>query len=98
MDKIFIVVFQAHSKWPTVIHMSSTSAPKTITVLQSLLAKDGLSEQLISDNGTQFTSDEFVHFMKVNGMKHIYSACYHPHSNSLTQRFIQTFKSAMKTD
>ena len=71
--------------------MSSTTASKTIIALQSLFAKYGLPEQLVSDNGPQFTSEEFAHFMKTNGIKHIHSAPYHPSSNGLAECFIQTF-------
>ena len=76
--------------------MSSTNSHQTITALQSLFAKYGLPEQLVSDNGPQFTSDDFAHFVKSNGIKHIRSAPYHPSSNGLAERFVQTFKRAMK--
>ena len=61
-----------------------------------MFAIHGLPEQLVSDNGAQFVSDEFSHFVKQNGIKHIRSAPYHPASNGLAERFIQTFKRAMK--
>ena len=93
---MFLIVVDAHSKWPEVIPMSSTTAPKTIAALQLLFAKYGLPEQLVSDNGSQFTSEEFAHFTKANGIKHIHSAPYHPSSNGLAERFVQTFKRAMK--
>ena len=96
LDKMFLVVVDAHSKWPEVIQMSSTTSFKTIEALRSIFAKYGLPEQLVSDNGPQFTSEEFAHFMKVNGIKHIRSAPYHPSTNGLAERFVQTFKRAMK--
>ena len=55
-----------------------------------------LLEQIVSDNGTQFTSDEFTLFMKLNCIKLIRSVPYHPASNGLNERFIHTFKRAMK--
>ena len=95
-NKTFLIVVDAHSKWPEVITMSSTNSHQTITALQTLFAKYGLPEQLMSDNGPQFTSDDFAHFVKSNGIKHIRSAPYHPSSNGLAERFVQTFKRAMK--
>ena len=96
LGKMFFIVVDAHSKWPEVISMSSTTAQSTIEVLRSLFSRYGLPEQLVSDNGAQFTSEEFTQFMKVNGIKHIRSAPYHPATNGLAERFVQTFKRAMK--
>ena len=36
LNKMFLIVVDSHSKWPEVIQMTSTSAAKTIEVLQSL--------------------------------------------------------------
>ena len=96
LDKMFLIVVDAHSKWPEVIQMSSTTSSKTIDVLRTLFARYGLPEQVVSDNGPQFTSDGFAQFMKTNGVKHIRTAPYHPSSNGQAERFVQTFKRAMK--
>ena len=50
----------------------------------------------MTDNGPQFVADEFATFMKMNGIKHIRCAPYHPSSNGAVERFVQTFKRAMK--
>ncbi|KAL7834749.1 hypothetical protein SRHO_G00289960 [Serrasalmus rhombeus] len=52
---------------------------------------------LVSDNGPQFCSEEFSTFLKANGVKHIRSAPHHPASNGLAERFVQTFKHALKS-
>ncbi|XP_062389531.1 uncharacterized protein K02A2.6-like [Sardina pilchardus] len=93
---MFMVVVDAHSKWPEVHLMSSTTASKTIQVLRRLFSRYGLPEVLVSDNGPQFTSSEFDTFMKSNGVKHIRSAPFHPATNGLAERFVQTFKHSLK--
>ena len=58
---------------------------------------DILPEWIVSDNGTQFTSEEFGEFLRRNGIKHIRSAPYHPAANGEAERFVQTFKQAMRS-
>ena len=68
---MFFLVTDAHSKWPEVNIMSSTTAVRTISVLREMFSRLGIPEQLVSDNGPQFLSDEFKQFMTTNGIKHI---------------------------
>ena len=96
LGRMFLIVMVANSKWPEVVPMSTTTAEKTIGELRKLFAAHGLPEQLVSDNGAQFTSQEFEEFLKANGIKHIRSAPYHPATNGEAERFVQTFKHAMK--
>ena len=93
---MFLIVVDAHSKWPEVVSMTSTSATRTIEELRTMFSKNGVPEQLVSDNGPQFIADEFSVFMKTSGIKHIRSAPYHPATNGLAERFVQTFKQGLR--
>ena len=95
-NKMFFLVIDAHSKWGEVVQMAQTTATKTIEVLRQLFSSYGLPEQIVSDNGPQFVSEEFRQFMQSNGIRHIRCAPYHPASNGLAERFVRTFKEAMK--
>ena len=48
------------------------------------------------DNGPQFTSREFADFLAANGVQHLRSAPYHPATNGAAERFVQTFKQALR--
>ena len=96
LGRKFMIMVDAHSKWPEVLGMSSTTAEKTIEVLRLVFVTHGLPEQVVSDNGRPFNSDEFRRFMKSNGIKHLRSSPYHPSSNVLAERLVQTFKQTMK--
>ena len=69
--KMFFVIVDAHSKWAEVIEMKSTTAAATITELRRLFTTYGLPEQVVTDNGPQFSASEFSSFLKSNGVKHI---------------------------
>jgi transposase InsO family protein len=65
-----------------------------LAISSELLLKR-IPAQIVSDNGSQFSSDEFATFMKRNGIKHFKSAPHHPATNGLAEQFIQTFKNSM---
>lgn len=94
---MFLVIVDAHSKWPEVAVMNSTSSEKTIEELRSVFSRFGIPQQLVSDNGPQLVSEEFQFFLLLNGIQHIRSAPYHPSTNGLAERFVQTLKKALKT-
>ena len=72
--RMYLLVSDAHSKWPEIIELKSTTANKTIEELRKLFASYGLPEQMVMDNGLQFISEHFAIFVKTNGVKHIKSS------------------------
>ena len=64
--------------------------------LRPIFARFGLPEQILTDNGPQLVSEEFQEFTRSNGIQHIKIAPYHPRSNGMAERFVQTFKTAMR--
>ena len=61
-----------------------------------MVATHGIPETIVTDNGSVFTSSEFQHFMDMNGITHLTTALYHPASNSLAERAVQTIKTVLK--
>ena len=70
--------------------LSSTIATATIQQLRMIFSRFGLPET--SDNGPQFCLEEFQSFCQMNGIHHILVTPYHPSSNGLVERAVQTFK------
>ncbi len=93
---MFLVVVDAHSKWPEVHVMDSTTSSKTIQVLHGLFSRYDIPETLVNNSGPQFTSEEFGYFLKTNGVKHLRFAPFDPTTNGLIERFVQTFKHSLK--
>jgi transposase InsO family protein len=95
---MFIIVVDAMSKWFEVIQMSKTTSTHTIEVLRTIFVRNGIPSRVVTANGPQFTSSEFQQCMGLNGIKHIVikTTSYHPSSNGLAERFVQSFKQAMR--
>ncbi|XP_052771110.1 uncharacterized protein K02A2.6-like [Mya arenaria] len=96
MGYMYLVLVDAYSKWPIVKIMKKTTAGHTIDVLRAIFADYGVCDELVSDNGPQFVSEEFRHFLRMNGVKQTFSAPYHPRTNGLAEKFVQTLKQALK--
>lgn len=95
-QQLFVLVLvDSSSKWVEVIPMFKTTTSKTIEVLRNLFACYGLPEEIVSDNGPQFTSKEFEDFVLSNGIQHSKVPPYHPASNGAAERTVQTVKSAL---
>ena len=94
--KMVLIMVDAHSKWIEAHVVPSTSAAATIEKLRVTFATHGLPRTIVSDNGPAFTSSEFQEFTKRNGIEHLTSAPYHPASNGLAERAVQTVKEGVK--
>ncbi|XP_031551930.1 uncharacterized protein K02A2.6-like [Actinia tenebrosa] len=84
--EMFLIVVDACSRWLEVHLMKAITSTATIEKLMEIFATHGLPKTVVCDNGTNFTSAEFEHFMAINGIKHIKVAPYHLSSNRQAER------------
>lgn len=75
--------------------MTSTTTSQTISKLRSLFAAYGFPEEIVSDNGPQFVSQEFAAFLSRNSIRHTKTPPYHAISNGAAERLVQTTKKAL---
>ena len=73
-----MLVVDAHSKWLEIFPINAATTEKTLQLLRNIFASYGLPDQIVTDNGSQFTSSEFQRFTKANGI------------NNLPQRLFRT--------
>ena len=93
---MFLLLVDSHSKWIDVHITNSSTTAVTIEKLQFTFSSLGLPEILVTDNGPSFSSSEFTDFVKANGIQHVKTVPYHPASNGLAERAVQTFKACIK--
>ena len=56
----------------------------------------GYPHNLVTDNATNFMGKEFQDWCKERGIAHLTGAPYHPATNEAAERFVQTFKQALR--
>ncbi|XP_055527485.1 uncharacterized protein K02A2.6-like [Wyeomyia smithii] len=92
----FFVIVDAFTKWPEVKIIPDMTTDTTIDKLREYFATYGVPSIIVSDS-VQFTSEQFQSFLSKNGVIHKMGAPYHPATNGLAERFVQTFKDKLKT-
>ncbi|XP_040168903.1 uncharacterized protein K02A2.6-like isoform X1 [Anopheles arabiensis] len=91
----YLILVDAYSKWPEVMRTKDITTTATLRMLRNIFARHGQPETLVTDNGTQFTSNMFETFCE-HLIVHLKTAPFHPQSNGLAERFVDTFKRALK--
>ena len=89
---MWLIVVDARSKWPEIFKMKVATTQNTIDALWCLFGRFGIPKQIVSDNGSVFTSQEFKKFCERLNIHHIRSSPYHPRTNGEAERFVRTFK------
>lgn len=95
-NKIFLIIVDAYSKWPEVFIVNNMTSATVIRHLRMIFATHGLCETLVSDNGTSFVSSEMNQFLEANKIKHVKTAPFHPSTNGLAERMVQTVKDKLR--
>lgn len=97
----YLVVTDYYSRFFEVVKLPNTQSRTVTERLKSMFARYGIPFEVISDNGTQYTSQEFREFAQNWNFQHTTSSPYHQQANGLAERTVQTAKRLLekaKTD
>ena len=92
----YVVMVDYYSKFFEVSHLPNSKSKTVINHIKPQLARYGIPEVIVSDNGPEFSSHAFAEFAREYGFKHITSSPRYPQSNGLAERTVQTAKNLMK--
>ena len=96
LEKMFLIIYDSYSKWIDAIPMTNITSSAVIDCLRSTFSIHGIPYFIVSDNGPSLVSEEFKKNCKLNGIKHLTIAPYHPSSNGAAECSGQTFKTSLK--
>nr|CAI5840449.1 unnamed protein product [Callosobruchus analis] len=95
-NQYYLILVDAYTRWPEIHIVKDISTKTTITTLRRIFATYGIPRILVSDNGSSFVSYDFKRFLQENGIIHKLSAPYHPATNGMAERCVQTFKQSLR--
>lgn len=92
----YLIFIDSFSKWVEIVKMNVTDADKLIKVLNKIWTNFGRPQKLVTDNGPPFNSFQFKNYCSNIGIQLLHSPPYHPQSNGIAERAVQTAKNMLK--
>ena len=92
----YLLVVDYFSRFPEIKKLTSTSSASIIATLKAMFARYRIPEILRSDNGPQYSSEEFLRFAETYGIQHLTSSPRYPQSNGQAERTVQTVKRLLR--
>ena len=74
----FLIIIDYFSRYPDVVKLRGTTSRDVIEILKSTFARHGIPETVVSDNGPQFSSQEFRDLAKLYEFCHVMSSPLSP--------------------
>ena len=85
--KFSLTYIDYYSSYPEAYILKEITSREVIKALTDIFARFGFPEELVSDNGKQFISEEFEAFLKSCGIRQIRVSPYYARSNGKLERF-----------
>jgi len=95
-QRTYLVTADYYSNFFELDYLQCTTSKDIIHKVKAHFARYGIPDTVISDNGPQFSSDEFRHFSKKWGFQHITSSPKHSQSNGMSESAVKTAKRLVK--
>ena len=95
-SKDYIVLVDYYSDYDEVSPQKQTTSSAIIKFMKVQFSRHGIPSVLVSNNGPQFTSNEFAEFGKQWEFQHVTSSPYHPKSNGKAESAIKVVKGLFK--
>ena len=92
----YLVISDYYSRFIEILHMPTTTTAQVVTKLKATFARYGVADEVVSDNGPQFSSEELKKLACELAFTHITSSPHHPQGNGHAERAVQIAKGILK--
>ncbi|XP_068240035.1 uncharacterized protein [Palaemon carinicauda] len=84
------------SRYPDAVPLKNIDSESVAEALVDMFSRVGVPEKILSDLGTQFTSDCMKEVARLLSMRQLTTTPYHPMCNGLVEKFNGTLKQMLK--
>uniref|UniRef100_H3ABI0 Integrase catalytic domain-containing protein n=1 Tax=Latimeria chalumnae TaxID=7897 RepID=H3ABI0_LATCH len=84
-----------YSNFPEMLLLCSTMIKAVINSIKSIFARQGVPDKVFTDNGPQFSSNEFKTFTHEWDFRYTTSSPHYPQSSGQVEKYVQTVKNMM---
>ena len=95
-NRYILTIIDYATRYPEAIPLPRIEAERVAEALVSVFTRVGIPREMLTDQGTQFTSEVMKHVSKILSIKQITTSPYHPAANGLVERFNGTLKQMLK--
>uniref|UniRef100_A0A8C5LYB3 Gypsy retrotransposon integrase-like protein 1 n=1 Tax=Leptobrachium leishanense TaxID=445787 RepID=A0A8C5LYB3_9ANUR len=95
--KYILTVVDYATRYPEAMALRDIHAETVAGALLQIFSRVGFPQEILSDQGTQFTAEVTQQLWRLCGIKPLYSSPYHPQTNGLCERFNGTLKQLLRT-
>ena len=95
-NRFILVVSDYATRYPEAVPLRTISASKIAEVLIDIFARQGIPEEILTDQGTNFTSALLGELYRLIGIKALRTSPYHPQTDGLVERFNRTLKAMLR--
>ena len=92
----YLILVDSYSGFYELNTLKTTTSQTVISKLRSHFARYGIPEELQTDNGPQYISQEFKEFSEQWNFKHITSSPLFPQSNGLAENAVRSAKNLLE--
>uniref|UniRef100_A0A8C5MY28 Gypsy retrotransposon integrase-like protein 1 n=1 Tax=Leptobrachium leishanense TaxID=445787 RepID=A0A8C5MY28_9ANUR len=95
--KYILTVVDYATRYPEAVALRDIHAETVAGALLQIFSRVGFPQEILSDQGTQFTAEVTQQLWRLCGIKPLYSSPSHPQTNGLCERFKGTLKQLLRT-
>lgn len=94
--KYILTVVDYCTRYPEAVALKNIDTETVAEALVDIFSRIGIPQEILSDRGSQFTSDLMKEICRLLSVKQLMTTPYHPQCNGLVERFNGTLKGMLK--